>query len=79
MGSQSKAGSWSCSKISDYGDNDKYLCQGSLTKGRRLSTVDLLVLTSFEHLIFILKILFTFFTKQATLIRRSTVLRLPLQ
>jgi len=45
----------------------------------RLSTVNLLVLTSLDQLIFKLKILFTFFTKQATLMRRSTVLSLPLQ
>jgi hypothetical protein len=38
--------------------------------------VDLLVLTSLEELLFILKILLSFFTKQATLIRRSTVLSL---
>ncbi len=46
----------------------------------RLSTVDLLVLTSLDQLLFILKILFTYVTKQAaTLMRRSTVLSLPLQ
>jgi hypothetical protein len=50
----------------------------SLLKGR-LSAVELLVLTSLDQLLFILKILFTFFTKQATLMRRSTVLSLPLQ
>jgi len=44
-----------------------------LLKGN-LSTVDLLVLTSLDRLIFSLKILFT---KQATLVRRSTVLSLP--
>ncbi len=44
-----------------------------------LGTVDLLVLTSLVQLIFILKILFTYFTKQVTLMRRSTVLNLPLQ
>ncbi len=48
-----------------------------LLKGR-LSTVDVLVLTSLYQLLSILKILFTFFTKQAMLIRRSTVQRLPL-
>jgi hypothetical protein len=42
-----------------------------------LSTVDLLVLTSLDQSLFILKILFTFITKQAT-IMRSTVLSLPL-
>jgi len=45
----------------------------------RLSTVDLLALTSLDQLISILKILFTFVAKQATLMRRSTVLSLPLQ
>jgi len=49
--------------------------QGSLTKGGRLSTVDLLVLTSFEQLIFMPKYSLPAFTKQATLTRRSTVLR----
>jgi hypothetical protein len=41
--------------------------------GGRANTVDLLVLTSLDELIFILKIIFSFFTKQATLMRRSTV------
>jgi hypothetical protein len=49
-----------------------------LLKGK-LSTIDLLVLTSFNELVFILRILFTLFTKQATLMRRSTILNLPLQ
>jgi hypothetical protein len=44
----------------------------------RLRTVDLLVLTSLDQLIFILKMLFFFFTKQATT-KRSTVLSLPPQ
>ncbi len=43
------------------------------------STVDLLVLTSLYQLVFILKILFTFVTKQTSLMRRSTVLSFPLQ
>ena len=43
---------------------------------RGLSTVDLLVLPSLDQLIFQLKILFSFFTKQATLMRRSIVLSL---
>ncbi len=42
----------------------------------RLSTVDLLVLTSSDQRLFTLKILFTFFTIQATLMWRSTVPRL---
>jgi len=44
----------------------------------RFSTVDL-VLTSLDELHFILKILFTYVTKQATLMWRSTVLSLSLQ
>jgi hypothetical protein len=53
--------------------------QGTLTDGGRPNTVDLLVLTSLVQLIFIFRVLITFITKQATLIRRSTVLILPLQ
>jgi hypothetical protein len=56
-----------------YGEAREALLEG------RLNTVDLLVLTSLDQLIFILKILFTCFTQQATLMRRSTVLSLPLQ
>jgi hypothetical protein len=44
-----------------------------------LSTVDLLVLTSLDQLNFILKILFTFFITQTTLMWSSTVLSLPPQ
>jgi hypothetical protein len=44
----------------------------------RLSTVNLLVLSGLDQLLFILIILLTLFTKQATIIRRSTVLSLPL-
>jgi hypothetical protein len=43
----------------------------------RLCTVNLLVLTNLDHLLFILKTLFTFFREQASLMRRSTVLSLP--
>jgi hypothetical protein len=54
--------------------------QGSLTEGEgSVSTVNLLVLTSLDQLLFILKLLFTSFTKQATLMRGATVLSLPLQ
>ncbi len=42
----------------------------------RLSTLDLLVLTSLDQIVYILEILFSFFIKQATLMRRSTVLSL---
>ena len=45
----------------------------------RLSTVDLLILTSIEQLFLLLQRLFTFLRKQATLLRRSTVLSLSLQ
>jgi hypothetical protein len=44
----------------------------------RLSTVDLLVLTSLDHLLLKLKISYLF-AKQANLMRRYTVLSLPLQ
>jgi hypothetical protein len=39
--------------------------------------VDLLALTSLDQPLVILKILFTIFTKQATLMRRSIVMGLP--
>ncbi len=45
----------------------------------RLSTVDLLVLTSLDQLLLMMQTLFTFFTKQATLMRNLTMLSLPLQ
>jgi hypothetical protein len=45
----------------------------------RLSTIDLLVQNSLDQLIFVLEILFNFVTKQPVLMRRSTVLGLPLQ
>jgi len=45
--------------------------------GGRLSTVELLVLTCLDKLLFILKISFTFSSKLATLMRSSTVLSLP--
>ncbi len=45
----------------------------------RLTTVDRLVLTSLDKLKFTLKILFNFVTKQATLMRRPTVMNLPFQ
>ncbi len=45
----------------------------------RLITVDLLALTSLNQVLFILEILFAYVTKQTTLMRRSTVLYLPLQ
>jgi hypothetical protein len=54
--------------------------KGTLTKEEgRLSTADILILTSLEQLLLTFQTLFTLFTKQATLMRRSTVLSLPLQ
>jgi hypothetical protein len=41
--------------------------------GERLSTIDHHVVTSLDRLLFILKVLFIFVTKRATLKRRSTV------
>ncbi len=45
----------------------------------RLSTVDLLVLTRLDQIVFKSKIVFSFFTKQATLIRRTTCAELSPQ
>jgi hypothetical protein len=53
--------------------------QRSLTEGEGLSTVGLLILHIIDQFLFILEILFTYFTKQATLMRRSNVLRFPTQ
>jgi hypothetical protein len=50
--------------------------QGSLTEGE--GSVRLTSLYSFDQLLFILKVLFTSFTKQATLMRGTTVLSPPL-
>ncbi len=55
-----------------------FKARNSYCRGR-LSTVDLLALTSLDQLTFMLKILFTCVAKQATLMRRSIVLILPLQ
>jgi len=45
----------------------------------RLNTIDLLVLINLDQLLLELKLLFTFFTKQPTLLRRSIILSLPPQ
>jgi hypothetical protein len=45
----------------------------------RLSTVELLVLSSLDQLLFIMKALLTFLTKQSMSMRGSTVLCFPLQ
>jgi hypothetical protein len=55
----------------------QYIRAGKPYWSGRLSIVDLLVLTSLDQQLFTLKILFTFVTKQAKLMRRSTVLSLP--
>ena len=44
-----------------------------------VSVVEILVLTSLDHLIFVLNNFLPFMQKQATLMRRSTVLSLPPQ
>jgi hypothetical protein len=54
-----------------------YFNQGSPTEGE--GSVQLTSLYSLDQLLFILKILLTSFTKQATLMRRSTVRSLPPQ
>ncbi len=51
--------------------------QGILAE--RISTVDLLVLTGSDQLLFVLRVSFYFLTKQPILTRRSTKLSLPLQ
>jgi hypothetical protein len=50
---------------------------GKTYRRGRLSTVDLLVLTCLDQLLLLIKILYTFLTEQATLMRRTTVLSLP--
>ncbi len=55
-----------------------YLSREPYWRGQQ-STVDLLVLTSLVQQFLIVQTLFTFLTKQATLMRRSTVLSLPFQ
>jgi hypothetical protein len=45
----------------------------------RISTVDLFVLNSLDQLLFTLKLYLSIFTKQPIIMRRSTVLSLPLQ
>jgi hypothetical protein len=52
---------------------------GTPYRSGRLSTVDLLVLTSLDQILFIFEILFNLFTKQDALTRRSMVLTLLLQ
>jgi hypothetical protein len=55
------------------------MCPGNPYWGGKISTIDLLVLTSLDKLLFPLKILFMVLTKQATLMRRSSDVSLPLQ
>ncbi len=57
---------------------EQFLKAGKPNRSGRLSTVNLLVITSLDQLIFILQILFAFVTKHAAIMRRSTELNLPL-
>jgi len=50
--------------------------QGTLTEAESFNTVDHLALACLDKLLLTLKALFTFLQKQATLMRRSTVLSL---
>ncbi len=64
--------------IVTYDHNNRLIVRAGKSYWRgRLSTVDLIVLTSLDQLLFKLKILWTFFTKQANIMRRSTVSSLP--
>jgi hypothetical protein len=56
-----------------------YIPQGTLFEVGRLSTINLLLVTRLDKLLDILQNYLIFFTKQATLMRRSTVLNLTLQ
>jgi hypothetical protein len=49
----------------------------TLSKGRRLSTVDLLVLTGLDHLLFLMKIVFTFLYKIRYLNEEVNRIELP--
>jgi hypothetical protein len=59
-------------------EREEQINHGSLTEGGRSSTIDPLVLTRFHHLLFLLKIIFAYAKKQATLMRKSTEVSLPL-
>ncbi len=50
---------------------------GKSYRGGRISTVDLLVLSSLDQLIFYIENIIFIVTKQVVLMRRSTVLSLP--
>ncbi len=54
------------------------LKKGTLSEGERISTVDLLVLTTLDQMLLKLKNIVFSFTKQAILMRRSIVLSLSL-
>ncbi len=66
-------------RIGFYENMWSYLQPGKSYWRGRLSTIDLLVLSGLDQLLFMLKILFTFFPKLLTLMWRSTVLILPPQ
>jgi hypothetical protein len=56
----------------------EYSTRQTFTEGEGLSTVGLIVLTCSDQLIF-MKIVFTFLKIKATLMRKTTILSLPLQ
>jgi hypothetical protein len=63
----------------DHHWNTRFVCIRLFSFHKGSTNTKLLVLTSLDQLISKLKILFSFFIKQPTLMRRSTVLILPLQ
>jgi hypothetical protein len=66
-----------------YIKNNRYITKivmsGKPQRREWISTIDLLALSSLDQLLFILKLYFSYFTKQHILMRSSTVLILPLQ
>ncbi len=70
---------WTSATLSDFIKSTTNLPPGKPYWRVRISTLGLLDLTSLDLLIFTLKKYFSVFTKQPILMRRSTVLSLPLQ
>ncbi len=72
------------SSVSLYTNNLRVFANLSPQTGKpywrgRINTANLLILTSLDQLLFLMTILFTYVTKQAALLRSSTVLSLPVQ
>jgi hypothetical protein len=70
--------------VAGYNLNPSTMLAGKIEAGNpnrkgRLSAVDLLVPTSLDQLLFLLYILFIFFTKEASLAKKPIVLSLSLQ